>query len=352
LNFRNKYQFSISFKNAIKASAASKPINDTRYTLSQLGFKDYSITSNDVSKGVVYYVTVLYKFLSFFFSLKKGSIVATQYPLPTVGYLINYLSKIGASKGISFIAVIHDVNSLRSEALTDKELKKEIRMLNSYNGLIVHNNIMRTWLTNNGLKTSTVAVPLDYFDYISDARVLSESTNYGLNHIAFAGHLAKSTFVYNLDHIKSWKFNIYGSDFQVEKNRNANTTWKGEFSPDEIVYHLEGSFGLVWDGADSNKIDTNRFGNYMRYNNPFKFSLYIAAGLPVIAPASAAIAKTIKEYNIGFLINTLEDLNDIQVSKDDYEVMKLNVKEIQKDIVKGNHLRKAVQSLETKLATN
>ncbi|MEJ7682690.1 MAG: hypothetical protein WKG06_33500 [Segetibacter sp.] len=142
------------------------------------------------------------------------------------------------------------------------------------------------------------------------------------NEIAFAGHLAKSTFVYDLGNIKNWKFNIYGGEFDSQRNKNINTTWKGEFSPDEVVYHLEGSFGLVWDGADANDIRSNRFGDYMRYNNPFKFSLYLAAGLPVIAPASAAIAKTIEKYNLGFLINSLADLNNIVISDSEYDTMK------------------------------
>ena len=84
----------------------------------------------------------------------------------------------------------------------------------------------------------------------------------------------------------------------------------------------------------------------MRYNNPFKFSLYLAAGLPVIAPENAAIAGTIKKYNIGFLINTLEDLNNIKVNNEEYVVMKQNVRLIQQDIIKGNYLRIAVQNLE------
>lgn len=167
-----------------------------------------------------------------------------------------------------------------------------------------------------------------------------------LNEIAFAGHLAKSVFVYSLGDIKNWKFNIYGGEFDLQRNKNINTTWKGEFSPDEVVHKLEGSFGLVWDGSEANDLQKCRFGNYMRYNNPFKFSLYLAAGLPVIAPESAAIAKIIEKYNIGFLINSLADLDEIVISDDEYAVMKENVRAIQKEIIAGNFLYKAVTKLE------
>jgi hypothetical protein len=314
--------------------------------LSGLGYKDYSISFKDDRKTIFYYTTVLFKFIKLFFTIKKGSVVATQYPLPTVGYLFVYFIRLAASRGISFLSVIHDVNTLRAKEFNRQEMNKEMKILGAYNGLIVHNDIMKNWLVDNGLGNSPKAVSLKMFDYISSADVLNNKQHPKRNEIAFAGHLAKSLFIYNLDNIKNWSFNIYGSNFETEKNKNINTTWKGEFSPDELVYHLQGSFGLVWDGLDSNKIETNTFGNYMRYNNPFKFSLYIAAGLPVIAPASAAIASTIVENNIGFLINDLDDLSKIDITDQEYEVMKNNVKEIQKDVIAGNYLKTAVQKLE------
>ena len=321
MNSKTKYQFFISYRNSVKASAASKPILDSCETLKSLGYEDHSITFDHNKKSFRYYSFVLNRFLRFFVRIKKGSVVATQYPVPTIGYFLVLVNKILKFRHIALIAIIHDINTLRLQKLNEGELRKEIRMLNAYHGLIVHNEIMKDWLIHNGLSKSIKTVSLEIFDYISSSEKLSDNTSFSINNeIAFAGHLAKSLFVYELDHIKRWKFNIYGSDFNTEKNRNINTTWKGEFSPDEIVYNLEGSFGLVWDGIDSNNIETNTFGNYMRYNNPFKFSLYIAAGLPVIAPRTAAVASTITDYNIGFLINNLDDLNEVEISNEQYQV--------------------------------
>ncbi|HEX8332434.1 MAG TPA: hypothetical protein VF622_07405 [Segetibacter sp.] len=342
-----KYQFFITYRDSILASAASKPVIDTRNTLTSLGYEDCSLSFKRHTKSLSYYLSVLFKFSRFLFKIKKGSLVATQYPLPTVGYFFIYIIKLAALRGIYFISIIHDIDTLRTKESDKAQMKKELKMLSAYNGLVVHNDVMKSWLFENGLEKTTKAVSLNCFDYLSSNKVFDEKPNSNsLNEIAFAGHLAKSGFIYELTYIKNWKFNIYGTGFEKERNRTPYVIWQGEFSPDEIVYHLKGSFGLVWDGADSSNIETNTFGNYMRYNNPFKFSLYLAAGLPVIAPATAAIAKTIQEKNIGFLINDLEDLNNVNVSESSYQVMKENVKVLQKDIVVGNYLRKAVQRLE------
>jgi hypothetical protein len=346
MKVKSKYQFFITYRNGVKASAASKPVIDTSKTLHKLGYQDYSLTFDNDTKNLKFYFTVLFSFTRFFFRINKNSIVATQFPITTVNYLFIYFIKFAHLRGIKFITIIHDINVLREQA-SKEVIQKELAILSAYDGIVVHNPVMERWLIENGLRKTVKTVSLNFFDYLSSPEVLIEkSSAANLNEIAFAGHLAKSKFVYTLDNIKNWKFNIYGGDFEYDKNRNVNTVWKGEFSPDEVVHKLEGSFGLVWDGSEASDLQQCRFGNYMRYNNPFKFSLYLAAGLPVIAPADAAIAKTIEKYKLGLLINSLADLDEIAIDAHEYAAMKSNVKAIQKGIIAGNFLRKAVTELE------
>lgn len=346
MKFRSKYQFFITYRNGVKASAASKPIIDTSKTLHRLGYQDYSLTFDNDTKNLKFYFTVLFSFARFFFQIKQNSIVATQFPITTVNYLFIYFIKFAHLRRIKFITIIHDINALREQA-TEEAIQEELKILSAYDGIVVHNSTMEKWLIENGLRKKVKTIPLVFFDYLTPFENLDgASENHFVNEIAFAGHLAKSKFVYALDNIKNWKFNIYGGEFDSERNKNINTIWKGEFSPDEVVYKLEGSFGLVWDGAEVSDLRKCRFGNYMHYNNPFKFSLYLAAGLPVIAPVNAAIAKTIEKYNAGVLINDLADLDKIAVSDSEYAAMKKNVKAIQRDIISGNFLHKAVTELE------
>lgn len=346
MKFRSKYQFFITYRNGVKASAASKPVVDTGKTLHKSGYHDYSLTFDNDTKNLKFYFTVLFSFARFFFQIRSNSIVATQFPITTVNYLFIYFIKLAHLRGIKFITIIHDINAIREQA-SKEDIQKELKILSAYDGIVVHNPVMEKWLIENGLRKTVKTVPLIFFDYIMPPEILYVApASRSINEIAFAGHLAKSTFIYSLDSIKNWKFYIYGGEFDLQRNKNINTLWKGEFSPDEVACKLEGSFGLVWDGSETNELHKCRFGNYMYYNNPFKFSLYLAAGLPVIAPANAAIAKTIEKYNIGFLINSLADLDDIIVSDNEYAAMKNNVKEIQKNIIAGNFLKKAITQLE------
>ena len=57
---------------------------------------------------------------------------------------------------------------------------------------------------------------------------------------------------------------------------------------------MEGNWGLVWDG---NSIDTcsGNFGEYLRLNAPFKFSLYLAAKRPVVVWRESAMAEYVRK---------------------------------------------------------
>ena len=70
---------------------------------------------------------------------------------------------------------------------------------------------------------------------------------------------------------------------------------------------MEGAFGLVWDGSS---IDTcaGNTGNYLRYNNPHKLSLYLAAGVPVIVWDQSAVADFVKRYGVGLCVSSLKEL--------------------------------------------
>ena len=76
------------------------------------------------------------------------------------------------------------------------------------------------------------------------------------------------------------EYHIYGPNYTPEK-KCSRIVYQGEFSADELPAHLKGQFGLIWDGSSVNTCEGN-FGEYLRYNNPHKISLYLACGLPVI----------------------------------------------------------------------
>lgn len=194
-------------------------------------------------------------------------------------------------------------------------------------------------------------VNLNIFDYIRS------STDHPLRSlkplVAFAGNLEKSTFLHR--ELSAFEFNIllYGINYDEQNITSLNVEYKGAFLPNEIPSKLEGSFGLVWDG-DSTDGCNGTSGDYIRYNNPHKLSLYISSCLPVIVWSQAAIADFVRQHNIGFCVDKLSDIrtkiNDMD--EDEYQSYLTNVRKMQEKIVSGYFTRKAMGKALTIIINN
>ena len=121
----------------------------------------------------------------------------------------------------------------------------------------------------------------------------------------------------------------------------ANVTYKGMLPSDEIPYLMEGDYGLVWDG-DTISTCSSLLGEYLRYNNPHKLSLCVAAGKPIITWKEAAIADFINKNKIGITVSSLEELNNMDLSKN-YDIMRKNVLKLKKDVGEGKYLERAIE---------
>ncbi|WP_457126465.1 hypothetical protein [Mucilaginibacter sp. HD30] len=339
-----KYHFSIfEYNSKTNNSAATKAVLDCSRLFSEKGYADHMLTFNNNSeRGIKFYISVLKGVLSFLLGVKHRALVGTQYPM--LNNVFKYFIIAARSKNIKFFCVIHDIESLRLGGKERSAVATELKNLNYYSSIIVHNNKMKQWLSMNGVTTKMVALQL--FDYIFEM-VPQKSNAAFSNSIAYAGNLGKSKFVNSLDMISNWKFNLYGPNY-TPSDTKTNTTWHGEFSPAQIVNELHGDFGLVWDGDDIDKMD-DVLGNYLKYNNPHKLSLYIAAGLPVIVPTTAAIADFVNQHKIGLLVNRLNDLQSIDVNLDDYQAMKMNVARLQKKVARGEYFLTALEKVEDQL---
>lgn len=168
---------------------------------------------------------------------------------------------------------------------------------------------------------------LEIFDYFSSIEAPDRDVPVFPYTILYAGALKprKNMFLYKLgDYISSYQLNLYGNGFEPEKARGTeHFTYKGFIPSDELIANAEGDFGLVWDG-DSITECGGEWGEYLKYNNPHKTSLYIRCKLPVIIWKKAALADFIEENKIGLVIGSLEDLNKklSELSQEEYAEMK------------------------------
>ena len=279
--------------------------------------------------------------------LKDGDTVLLQYAIMNTA--LNFHKVIEKhAKRLNFIVLIHDIESIRfnGDKTKTKAFIKRINdddrgVLISAKKVISHNKKMTEALVKLGVKRENI-INLNIFDYI-DHENKKAKVSIDKN-IIIAGNLIleKSKYLKDLKKLKDVKFNLYGINFD-ESCRGDNIDYKGAFKPDELVKNLEGSFGLVWDG-DSIKTCSGLYGNYLKFNNPHKLSLYLSSGLPVIVWRKSALAQYVDQNNLGIVVNSLEELNSElkKVTPKKYAAMLENVHIIQKNLKAGKYLEKAI----------
>ena len=116
---------------------------------------------------------------------------------------------------------------------------------------------------------------------------------------------------------------------------------------EDFIDHVDGDFGLVWDG-DALDTCSGNFGEYLRWNSPHKVSFCLRAGLPVVVWKQAAVAPIIKNNGIGLCIDTLSELNSLlpQITPEQMQAMRRNVKIISDKLKDGQFLKQAMNAID------
>lgn len=312
-------------------SAGTKAKEDITYFLKEKNFKDISIQipSNRIMR-VLFGKKIVSKSLR---DVNSGTFVF-QYPMYSrviSNYALNNLSN---KKEIEKILVIHDVESLRLNKDEHDAVDKEIGFFNKFDKVISHNQKMTDWLLSNGL-----AVPvknLEIFDYNNPQKIIKNSYE---KSIVFAGNLSKSKFLNKLN-IKS---NVYIMGPGASDEYPNNIHYEGMFTPEEVPAHLGKGFGLVWDG-DSIDECNGLFGEYMKFNNPHKVSLYLSSGIPVIIWSKSAMADFISKNKLGIVVDSLNNIDSVLdgVTEEKYNFLKKNVEKVAVDLRSGKYIYNAV----------
>lgn len=260
-----------------------------------------------------------------------------QYPVRDNYAFKKYVHYILKCKNKNIFFIVHDIKSLQNNDI--KQQEEEINLFNKAKGLIVHNKYMKKWLIEHGVNTKMTV--LELFDYDNPQPFQKESEYEGT--ICFPGNLYKSTFLTHSflnDHI----LNIYGPN-RLEKYPQ-NIVYKGKYSPEELPKHLYENFGLIWDGTSPRSCE-GKFGEYLKYNNPHKLSLFISSGIPVIVWDKAAVADIVKKYKIGIAIDNLYKLDQVlnNITEEQYIIFKDNTKKLGRKLREGFFIKKALRDM-------
>ena len=333
-------------------NAGNKARNDVEEIVKREGYQPLLLTVEDwYQMGTVKAQRHKAKALAQAFSqLKSGDQLLIQFPMLHHSFFTTRLVRKIQRRGVQVYFIIHDLEALRYANLDTVPLKHKIRvhlqessLLKVADGVIAHNPIMKSVLVEKGLPEHKL-VSLEIFDYL----IPNYQEKDGLSKdqpIIVAGNLAqeKAGYLYQLPARPA--YNLYGVGFD-ESRALENEAYFGSFLPDELPAALEGGFGLVWDG-DSAETCSGVFGEYLRYNNSHKASLYLASGFPLVVWKQSALSHFVLEKNCGVAVESLHDLkNTIEnLSDADYQELVANEKNIGKKIRDGFYLTSALKKL-------
>ncbi|MBS0953234.1 sugar transferase [Lactiplantibacillus plantarum] len=230
-----------------------------------------------------------------------GDIVFFQYPsYISIRFDIFFINHMIA-RGVKLILILHDVEYIRKGV---SETFNEIEILNRCSALIVHNLKMKAKLKECGVFKPMIANFM--FDFLRTGGYKENSFS---RELVLAGSLEKS------DYISTWnlKTNLiaFGGPGKIDFSKRVD--YRGAVSQEKLFDALPNCFGLSWDS-------TPGFKEYTMYNNPYKVSMYLCMGLPVIVWASSAVADIIVKNRLGYAINTLNEIDHLIVDLSDKEI--------------------------------
>lgn len=282
--------------------------------------------------------------------VKSGDTVLYQHPMYFGTKFADKALPLLKKKGTKSVALIHDLESLRNLTANkkvdeDSYQYADLVLLRKFDVVIAHNEKMKKYLMEHGFAADKI-ICLEIFDYLfeGDARPHELSMR-----VAIAGNLdhQKCSYIYDMAaHNPDIRVNLYGGNFD-NKHTQENLTYYGSYSPEEIPGVIDAAFGIVWDGESSDSCVGNT-GEYLKYNNPHKTSLYMVAGLPVIVWDQAAIADFVVKNEVGIAIRSLNELTSTLqgITECEYEKMRSNAMQVGVRLKSGDYLKKAFLELD------
>lgn len=313
--------------------AMFKPKNDIAKVLNQNGYESvpYFFSKNKFQK------LLEFERLAYKINRINDGIFVYQYPISSDFIGIHILDKLLQRK-VKIIGIIHDVQSLRFSNGNRGFINNELSILKKFDGLIVHSVPMMNWLKSNGIISPMVVLgPFDYLNCQPMLDVFSYEKS-----VVYAGNLIKANFLTNLN-IRT-KIFVLGP--HPSNRYPKNVVYLGEYPSKNITNHLRGSFGLVWD-SDSFDKGRSTYEEYNKYNCPYKLSMYLSSGLPIIVWKESALASFVRKNNIGLVLSSLTEIDKSlsSISENQYMSMVNNAQIIGNKIRNGEFIMVALKNI-------
>lgn len=286
--------------------------------------------------------------------LSDGSVLIYQHPsvffgnYPELFFFFLFLKHfcLFKRKAIKIMLIVHDLPSVRYQ---DQHLLNWERKIFPYASYVVsHNERMTEYITKK-LDFKGKIANLHIFDYlVKNNKGVAPHVVHSPATIAFAGNLIKPRFIPQLKNLKGkCEYHLYGREHNnMTSILSDSCQYKGCFPPEILPSKMDEDFGLIWDGDSIDGV-TGLMGEYMRYNDPHKLSLYMVAHIPVIVWKKSAIAAFVENNNVGFAVNSLAEIDKRiqEITPAEYEKMHASTVLIANELTAGSSIKKCVEQL-------
>lgn len=356
-------------EDAHQKNATNKARADVELTLAELGMKEINIAlefggeNASIAASLKEHRATYHAWKERLSALGDGDLLVVQFPSISHCIFLGKLFRELRRRGVTVVLLIHDLEKLRFLE-EDTPFKTNVRrnldesnVLKSADFIIAHNQVMIDYLVSEGIAREKL-VSLEIFDYRMPTdfvphRPYEEEDQTNLDapgaDVIIAGNLDsdKVGYLKEIHRVAGVRFQLYGVGY---KDSSDNAIYNGSFLPDELPAHLHGNFGLVWDGTS---IDTcaGNYGNYLKYNDPHKTSLYLMCGFPVIVWDKSAISKFVLSHGAGIAVSSLLEIGDAIASLEDDDYIELckHAAAVSADLRSGHYLKVAIQEIMDRL---
>lgn len=277
------------------------PMNETVRQAQQM-VSDIALNLGFKEMGIYYYNakdeewgSMSPRFDGIIAGISWGDIVIIQYPVWN-GYkfLSGLIGRIKAYGG-RIVIFIHDVEALMFEN-AHWMLQETIDIFNQAELLIVPSVEMKKFLLENGIKGNVKFVIQEIFDYITG--IDFDRNPQFVKEMHFAGNPDK------LPTSNEWNYDILLKIYSTQMCAGRNVKQMDWMNPSALLLEIaKGGFGLVWYGNEY-------WHQYMKHNNSLKLSVYLAAGVPVVAPIDISNRDMIEKNHLGLLVNSVDEAVD------------------------------------------
>lgn len=318
-----------------------KPRNDAALFASLVGYHQISFDKEPYIDEVYWIIEQLERHCKY---VSAGDLVIWQYPMCSAK-LENAMLSWFHDKGVFIVSFIHDLTLIRYDVskLSGYDSEGDKHVLTRFDANIVPQKFSGALNKIASVSLKNVISPEPY-DFRINHTGNVEPASYDLQ-VVYAGSLSKFPDINNID----FDLTVFGEKNFSNINITNDNLHDGGFIPaEDLAQKLDKGFGLIWD-EDADNVYRQ---NYTKWNWPYKFSLYMASGLPVIAWKHSAIAEIIESYQLGVIVESLSEISNVisGITPEEFHIMAEHAATFGNKLIHGESTKKAVKKLELMLS--